>query len=193
MKYLIGLVAMLLPLLSGAQSPVKALHIGDNVPDITLTNVYNYPSSTIQLSDLKGRLVILDFWATWCSGCVQSMPKLNTLQKKFHKKLLVLLLNNQGGKSSVEGEKKIMAFFETLKSKTKGAVVLVGSLKRIVLLDKLFPHTFIPHYVWIGPDRKVIAITSSEQVTAKNIRTVLNHLPVNLPVKNDNLNAQNQN
>ena len=68
MKYIIGVMVILLPILSGAQSqPVKALKIGDTVPDITITSVYNYPASTIHLSDLKGKLVILDFWATWCS------------------------------------------------------------------------------------------------------------------------------
>ena len=66
---------MLLSLCSGAQSPpVKVLSIGDTMPDITITNVYNYPSSTIHFSDLKGKLVILDFWATWCTGCKQEMP-----------------------------------------------------------------------------------------------------------------------
>jgi len=68
-------VAMLLPLLSGAQAPpVKALSIGDTVPDITIANVYNYRSSTIRLSDLKGKLVILDFWSTWCTNLYCCIP-----------------------------------------------------------------------------------------------------------------------
>ena len=54
MKLIIAFMGMLLPILAGAQSPpVKALSIGDAVPDITITNVYNYPASTIRLSDLK--------------------------------------------------------------------------------------------------------------------------------------------
>jgi thiol-disulfide isomerase/thioredoxin len=188
MKYIIGLVAMLLPILCGAQSPpVKPLTIGDTVPDIEITNVYNYPTSTIRLSDLKGKLVILDFWATWCGGCVQSIPKLNTLQKKFNKKIFVLLLNNQGGKSSLEQEKKIKAFFTVLKPKIKGALLLPASLKRIDTLDELFPHTFIPHYVWIGPLGKVVAITSSDEITKENIRAVLKGSPNNLTLKADKL------
>jgi thiol-disulfide isomerase/thioredoxin len=186
MKIIIGLLAMLLPILSAAQSPpVKALSIGDTVPDVTITNVYNYPTSTIRLSDLKGKLVILDFWATWCGGCVQSMPKLNTLQKKFNKKLFVLLLNNQGGKNSLEQEKKIKAFFTVLKPKIKGSLVLPASLKRINKLDKIFPHTFIPHYVWIGPRGKVIAITTSEEITKENIVAVLKGRPNKMLLKAD--------
>ena len=186
MKYIMGLLAMLLPLLSRAQSPpVKPLTIGDTVPDITITSVYNYPASTIHLSDLKGKLVILDFWATWCGGCVQSIPKLNTLQKKFPKKLFVLLLNNQGGKSRAEQEKKIKAFFMNIKPKIKEALVLPAGLERIDTLDKLFPHTFIPHYVWIGPRGEVLAITSSDEITKQNICAVLKGRPNKMNVKAD--------
>lgn len=181
-------MAILLPTLCGAQSPpIKPLTIGDTVPDITITNVYNYPSSTIRLSDLKGKLVILDFWATWCGGCVQSMPKLNALQRRFHKNLFVLLLNNQGGKSSLEDEKKIKAFFTVFKSEEKQALVLPANLRRIDMLDTLFPHGIIPHYVWIGIKGEVIAITSSEEITRENIKAVLKGTPIKMPIKSDRL------
>src|SRR3569623_31768 len=138
MKYMIGLVAMLLPLLSGAQSQVKALHIGDTVPNVTLTNVYNYPSSTIQLSDLKGKLVILDFWAVWCTGCVQAVPKLDFLEKHFKKKLQVILVNELGENSSAENVLKTTAFFHKWMKKSNGSFTLPYALKRIDRLDKLF-------------------------------------------------------
>ena len=89
---------MLLPILSGAQSPpIKALTIGDTVPDITITNVYNYPASTIHLSDLKGKLVILDFWSTWCGACIEAFPKMEKLQKEFGDQLQVILVNTYEG------------------------------------------------------------------------------------------------
>jgi thiol-disulfide isomerase/thioredoxin len=192
MKYMIGLVAMLLPLLSGAQSPVKALHIGDIVPDITLTNVYNYPSSTIRLSDLKGKLVILDFWAVWCTGCIQAVPKLDSLQKEFQNKLQVILVNEEGEKSSAENEFKTTAFFHKWMKKCNGSFALPYALKRIDRLDKLFPHIFIPHYVWIS-EGKVIAITSSEEVTYQNISTLLKGLPSVMHLKSDKFPSNSQN
>jgi thiol-disulfide isomerase/thioredoxin len=36
-----------------------------------------------RLSDLKGRVVVLDFWATWCKPCLQSVPDIRQLQKDF--------------------------------------------------------------------------------------------------------------
>lgn len=37
----------------------------------------------IKLSDLKGKVVLLDFWATWCSPCVESIPILKNLYDKY--------------------------------------------------------------------------------------------------------------
>ena len=59
-----------------------------DAPDFTLDTVSG--EETI-LSDLKGKVVILDFWATWCGPCMQSIPELVRLQKKYSDKDLVVL------------------------------------------------------------------------------------------------------
>jgi thiol-disulfide isomerase/thioredoxin len=194
MKHIIGLLAMLLPILSGAQSPpVKALTIGDTVPDITITNVYNYSASTIHLSDLKGKLVILDFWATWCSGCIQELPVLDSLQKDFPDKVQILLISHEGAKTKAEGANRIKSFFSKWKEKNNGPVSLPSTLEMNDSLLKLFPHIFIPHYVWIAGNRKVIAITSSTEVNQQNIRAILNGSPVSMPLKSDKFPSHPQN
>lgn len=43
-------------------------------------------SNLVSLSDFKGKIVFLDFWATWCGGCIKEMPKLSELQKSFKDK-----------------------------------------------------------------------------------------------------------
>ena len=188
MKLIIGLLGLLLPILSGAQSPpVRALSIGDTVPDITITNVYNYPTSTIKLSDLKGKLVILDFWATWCGSCIQALPRLNALQKKYQDKLFIFLVNNEARKTAAEDIKNIRSTFSVIKSVVKDEFVLPTNLARDSSLDQLFPHGLLPHYVWIAPNGKIIAITSSAEVTDKNIKDILKGRRVELPLKNDRL------
>ena len=79
-------------LVSGAQE-VKALTVGDRVPDIKIENVYNSSSSSIHLADLQGKLVVIDFMATTCVPCVRALPRLDTLQKKYSNRLQVFLIS----------------------------------------------------------------------------------------------------
>src|SRR5580658_394124 len=88
---------ILLPLLfCQAQTVnIRSLTIGDTVPDMEFNNVINYHSPKTKLSDFKGRFVILDFWATWCGGCIEGFPHLDSMQNRFGDKLKVILVNTK--------------------------------------------------------------------------------------------------
>lgn len=65
---------------------------------------------TVKLSDFKGKVVILDFWATWCGPCEMEIPSFVALQKKYRDQGLVVI-----GASLDEGEpKQIKSFVERL-------------------------------------------------------------------------------
>lgn len=179
---LIAFVAVLLPMLCAAQSPSKPLNIGDPVPDITISNVYNYPASTIRLSNLKGKLVILDFWSTWCSACIQSFPKMERLQKEFGGKLQIILVNTYKGDSI----QRVTSLFEKRKVITGESIDLPYSLLQSSLLE-YFPYKFVPHYVWINKQGKVVAITSPLEITEKNIQEIISGKNVSFHTKKDNL------
>ena len=57
----------------------------------------------INLSDLKGKVLFINFWATWCPPCIAEMPSINKLQEKFkdNKDFIVLMVDadNQPDKS----------------------------------------------------------------------------------------------
>jgi len=53
---------------------------GDIAPDFTLEQI---PSGKMQLSSLRGKAVLINFWATWCEPCKLEMPWLVDLQKKY--------------------------------------------------------------------------------------------------------------
>lgn len=183
MKNIILIIVVLFSNQVFCQNLPNRLTIGDTIPDIEITNVINYKTTSIKLSNFRGKLLILDFWAIWCSGCINGFSKLDSFQKKFPDQLQVMLINDEGERSSIENEKKTKAFFTNLKSKTNGLFALPSSLKRVEVLNQLFPHIYIPHYVWISSQGKVIAVTSSEEVTEINIRAAINRIPNKMPLK----------
>lgn len=61
---------------------------GQMAPDFTLQNL---KGETVSLKDFKGRIVVLDFWATWCLPCRYSLPELAELEKKYRDKGVIFL------------------------------------------------------------------------------------------------------
>ncbi len=58
----------------------STLKVGENAPEIALPKV---DGTAFSLSSLKGRIVLIDFWATWCAPCVKEQPELKALYEKY--------------------------------------------------------------------------------------------------------------
>jgi peroxiredoxin len=56
------------------------LAVGDPAPDWTLRDAEGRAHS---LSQYRGRVVVLDFWATWCAPCAKVMPRMEKLHRKY--------------------------------------------------------------------------------------------------------------
>jgi len=63
-----------------APDSVHAKMIGNPAPDFELKKL---DGNLLKLSDLRGRIVVLDFWATWCGPCVASLPKITELGQEY--------------------------------------------------------------------------------------------------------------
>jgi peroxiredoxin len=77
----------------------KAL-VGKDAPDFTLTAL---DGSKVTMKDTQGSVVVLDFWATWCGPCMQSLPGLNKIYKDLNAKgLKVYAVDLQESKEKIQ-------------------------------------------------------------------------------------------
>ena len=74
-----------------AGSAAKGQLIGNIAPDFTLTNM---SGQQVSLSQYRGKVVILNFWATWCPPCREEMPSMEALYQKYTDQGLVILAVN---------------------------------------------------------------------------------------------------
>lgn len=150
------------------------LSLGEALPDFTINKLINTDKKTASTNEYKDQLLIIDFWATNCSGCVEALPKMDALQKQFSLKVKILPV-------TYEKEAEVITFWKNNKY-TKN--LSLPSVVEDETFTGYFKHLSIPHEVWVY-NGKVIGITSSDYVDANNIQLVLNGQQVNWPVKND--------
>jgi cytochrome c biogenesis protein CcmG/thiol:disulfide interchange protein DsbE len=86
----VGLVALLLALLIWklAKGSGNEAKIGKSAPNFSLRRI-DAPG-TLQLASLRGKVVVLNFWASWCYPCNQEAPALEAATKKWGRRVVVL-------------------------------------------------------------------------------------------------------
>lgn len=70
----------------GSLNSVDLLNL-DKAPDFALKSV---DGKTVKLSDYKGKIVIVDFWATWCPPCRKGIPDLISIQSEYKNDLVII-------------------------------------------------------------------------------------------------------
>jgi thiol-disulfide isomerase/thioredoxin len=108
--------AVLLPLvLAGAGTAVadgavsvERPRLGEFIPNsppipAPTISVVDLAGNTVSLSDFAGRLVLINFWATWCEPCLREMPSLERMQSRLGNKITVVAISeDRGGSKTVE-------------------------------------------------------------------------------------------
>lgn len=75
--------------------PVEGLRVGNIAPDFTLGS---NRASRVSLRDLRGKIVILNFWASWCPPCRHEVPALQAIHNEYGPQGVVVLAVNEGEK-----------------------------------------------------------------------------------------------
>jgi thiol-disulfide isomerase/thioredoxin len=127
---------------NGAGKAPGNLGKGDAAPEWTLKDA---DGKEHKLSDYKGKIVLLDFWATWCPPCRQAMPGVQRIHEKFKGQPVVVI-----GVNTSEGPGKDPAKYMKEHDFTYG-LLLNGE----TLGDK-YNISGIPAFFLIGPDGKLL-------------------------------------
>jgi len=163
--------------------PIRSFEIGDTVKEVpSFKNLINYPKQELSLMDLRGKLVIIDFWTTGCGSCISSIPRMEKLQEQFKDKIQIILVNPW------ESPEKIQERLSE-KERLRPGIGLT-SLPNVygdTIWRKFFPHITVPHHIWIDPDGVVIASTTGQNATPEHVQQVLNGKKISLSLKKDAL------
>jgi thiol-disulfide isomerase/thioredoxin len=147
---------------------IKPLEIGDTIPEALWEMSFptvNHPNgkSFVKFKDYKDKkLIILDFWATWCGSCIANMPRTHKMESQIDGVKFIPITFEPNNKAA-----------EFIKTNHITDSLKIYSIVEDKLLSKYFPHKYLPHYVWISTDGVVRAITGGREVTHSNLTQML--------------------
>jgi thiol-disulfide isomerase/thioredoxin len=135
---------------------------GDQAPPVVIEELLQGPDgATFDWDSLRGKVVMLEFWATWCKPCVASFPHLNKMVEELAEEEIVFL------SISDESRKKVLPFLADKPLKSWVAL----DTDRSVFKD--YGVQGIPYSVIIDRDGKILAATHPASLTTNVLRDAL--------------------
>jgi len=154
---LVGLALLAVPAASLVASAVfSARHLeqlrplgrADAAPDFSLPRLDGQPGE-VRLADYRGRVVVLDFWATWCPPCLAMLPMLHGLYREVHARgVEFIAINSDGG---MVPRDEVLAFL----AKHPFPYPVVADEREV---GARYGVQSIPHLVVIGRDGKIARV-----------------------------------
>ncbi len=134
LKILIGVLLAAFGWVVADSFQEKLILVGDRAPDF---KVVTDGGRSITRSNFRGRLLVLNFWATWCPPCIEEIPSLNEFQKRLASQGVVVLGVSVDKSEKVYREflRKANVSFQTARDPEAGISAEYGTFK--------FPETYV--------------------------------------------------
>lgn len=97
-RFTLSAALFCLLVLLGCNTGSHPPRIGSAAPDFTITDSQH----TISLQQLRGKPVVLNFWASWCPPCIEETPSLVQLQSKIGSQVTILAISEDDDKKAYE-------------------------------------------------------------------------------------------
>lgn len=151
--FLIGLLVMVGMGLRRAQSPMA--EVGKRIPELSFTFFEGYEygdNAQMKLSDLRGKVVVLNVWASWCKPCEQEAPELEAAWQLYKDQDFVLI-----GVDYVDTPSGAMSYLRKFQITFPNAPDLQSSISSTLNRNMGVPETYfidrdgVLQYVQVGP------------------------------------------
>jgi len=163
------------------ESKINPLNLGDHVPNIHFEAVTNGPYKSTSITDHRGKLLILGFWSMYCPPCIKNFPNMDSLQQEFKDSVTILLVNTD---NSGNTEENILRFLGKWEQRNKQKFTL-PTIYKDTIARSVFNCVYAPHYAWISPEGKLLALTGTDELNRIQIKKVLQNENTPLTIKND--------
>ena len=154
MKVFAIAISLLFSSLAMSQSGYK---VNDVTKNFQVNKILNYSASSSTFQQLNDKLLVVDFFGTWCIPCIRALPKLSALQEKYKGQINIVLVSD-------EPEEKLIAFI----GKQKGFALPV-IVDEQAMFTKLFQPPAYPYTAIVGKNGKVLAISAQEEMNEISI------------------------
>ena len=136
------------------QNHASLVKLGEGKPSPVFSNYENFAGGTTSLSDLKGKFVYIDIWATWCGPCKREIPSLKLLEEEYHGKNIefvsISVDNIDGRRGSHE------SWLKMVKDEELGGTQLFADNDFNSAFIQAYNINSIPRFILIDPKGNIV-------------------------------------
>ncbi|WP_134088619.1 TlpA disulfide reductase family protein [Olivibacter sp. XZL3] len=139
-------------------------------PSPRFSDYENYAGGTTSLTDLKGKYVYIDVWATWCMPCRQEIPYLQQLEKEYeHKNIMFVSI-------SIDVEKARDAWKKMIAENNMGGIQLLAPKAGKSDFIEQYMIRGIPRFILIDPQGNIVSANAPRPSEKEAVQNLFNSL-----------------